>query len=264
VHKNNLKKPSLSIITVVYNGERYLEQTIKSIINQTYNNIEYIIIDGASTDGTIDIIKKYEDHIDYWISEPDEGIYDAMNKGIASASNKYLWFVNAGDEIYKSNVVENIFSAQGYDIYYGHIAPINNNQEVIKIHFAPPKLTFKQMFKGMIVSHQAIIIRKSLLLEYNLHYQCVADYDWIIKALKNTNAIYFTNIVFAKYLIGGFSNQHFKQCWQERFIIVKEHFSKFYYWITYYFYFYAILQQKKIIIYDYISHKFNNIKKGFK
>jgi len=97
---SNLKSqtyPLITIITVVYNGEKYLEETIKSVINQTYPNVEYIIIDGGSTDGTLDIIKKYEDYIDYWVSEKDKGIYDAMNKGILVSNGKYLLFLNADD-----------------------------------------------------------------------------------------------------------------------------------------------------------------------
>ena len=90
-------KPLISVITVVYNGEKYLEETIQSIINQTYDNVEYIIIDGGSTDGTVDIIKKYEDRIDYWVSEKDKGISDAFNKGVKVAKGDYINFQGDGD-----------------------------------------------------------------------------------------------------------------------------------------------------------------------
>lgn len=99
----------LSVITVVYNGEAFLEDTIKSIINQTYENIEYIVIDGASTDGTLNIIKKYEDKIDYWVSESDLGIYDAMNKGIDVASGEFINFLNAGDRFVDEHVWKKYF-----------------------------------------------------------------------------------------------------------------------------------------------------------
>lgn len=105
--KSYKDKLLISIITVVYNGEEYLEETIQSVINQTYDNVEYIIIDGASTDGTLDIIKKYADKIDYWISEKDEGISAAFNKGILVASGKYLNFLNAGDKLLHKNILNN-------------------------------------------------------------------------------------------------------------------------------------------------------------
>lgn len=99
----NLK---ISIITVSYNAAKTIEQTIQSVVNQTYDNIEYIIIDGGSTDGTVDIIKKYEDKIAYWVSEPDKGIYDAMNKGILKASGEYIYFLGADDWLYNESVME--------------------------------------------------------------------------------------------------------------------------------------------------------------
>src|SRR5688572_4810851 len=99
----NQSAPLLSIITVVYNGEQLLEKTILSILNQTYTNIEYLIIDGRSKDRTVDIIKKYENKISYWVSEPDKGIYDAMNKGMNAAKGDYIWFINAGDVIHAQN-----------------------------------------------------------------------------------------------------------------------------------------------------------------
>ena len=103
-----IKKPLISIITVVFNGEKKLEKTISSVINQTYDNLEYIVIDGSSKDGTIDIIKKYEDKINYWVSEKDSGIYEAMNKGILASKGDYINFMNAGDFFTRKNLVSEV------------------------------------------------------------------------------------------------------------------------------------------------------------
>lgn len=116
--KNNIL---ISVVTVSYNAVATIEQTLLSVINQTYPNIEYIIIDGGSTDGTVDIIKKYADEIVYWISEPDKGIYDAMNKGIKKANGEWINFINAGDSYYDKKSIEQIvlsFHEEGI-IYYG-------------------------------------------------------------------------------------------------------------------------------------------------
>ena len=91
-----MQQPVFSIITITYNASRWLEQTILGVLSQSYPNIEYIVIDGGSTDGTVDIIKQYASGISYWVSEPDKGIYDAMNKGLQKATGDYVWFINAG------------------------------------------------------------------------------------------------------------------------------------------------------------------------
>ena len=102
---NTTKEPKITVVTVTYNAKDFLEETIQSVISQTYKNIEYIIIDGGSTDGTVDIIKKYEDKIDYWVSEPDSGISDAFNKGVQQ-SNGYILMLNAGDIFIHNNILE--------------------------------------------------------------------------------------------------------------------------------------------------------------
>ena len=114
-------KPLISVITAVFNDKEHLEQTIKSVITQTYDNVEYIIIDGGSADGTLDIIRKYEHLIDYWISEPDEGIYDAMNKGIDLAAGEWINFMNAGDEFVDKNVIQDnllLLNSNGTEFIY--------------------------------------------------------------------------------------------------------------------------------------------------
>ena len=106
--KNNMNYPLISVITVSYNAVLTIEQTILSVINQTYLNIEYIIIDGGSTDGTVNVIKKYADKIAYWVSESDKGIYDAMNKGIAYSHGEYCNFINAGDKFCSSSILKHV------------------------------------------------------------------------------------------------------------------------------------------------------------
>ena len=121
-HKNSDKKNIISIVTVTYNSVHNIEETILSVINQTYQNIEYIIIDGGSVDGTMNIVKKYKNSIDYIVSEKDNGIYDAMNKGIQIASGKWINFLNSGDTFYNKKVIENI-SFKNYEnhvIIYGN------------------------------------------------------------------------------------------------------------------------------------------------
>ena len=103
-------QPTFSIITITYNAVRLVEQTLLNVLSQSYPNIEYIVIDGGSTDGTVDIIKRYESGLAYWVSEPDKGIYDAMNKGLQKATGDYVWFINAGDTLCSSDTVQSVVS----------------------------------------------------------------------------------------------------------------------------------------------------------
>lgn len=103
-------QPTFSIITITYNAVRLVEQTLLNVLSQSYPNIEYIVIDGGSTDGTVDIIRRYESGLAYWVSEPDKGIYDAMNKGLQKATGDYVWFINAGDTLCSSDTVQSIVS----------------------------------------------------------------------------------------------------------------------------------------------------------
>ncbi|RZK61390.1 MAG: glycosyltransferase, partial [Pedobacter sp.] len=147
--------PKLTVITIVYNNVRDIERTINSVLNQTYPKIEYIIIDGKSTDGTLDIIEKYRSKISKIVSEPDKGIYDAMNKGLALATGDYVLFMNSGDEIYDETTVEDIFeSAPGADIYYGETEMYNDDWESLgrRRHEAPDEFDWKSFKYGMSIS----------------------------------------------------------------------------------------------------------------
>lgn len=220
--------PTLSIITVVYNNVRDIERTMLSVLKQTYANIEYIIIDGASTDGTLNIIQKYQDRITCLVSEQDKGIYDAMNKGLALATGDYVLFMNSGDELYDATTVEAVFaSSPDADIYYGETEMINKEGKSLgqRRHKAPEQFTWRSFKYGMSVSHQAIYIRRSLLKPYDSRYQLSADIDWILHAAKQAKKIVNVKRYVAKYLVGGMSKQKHRQSLIERFQIMREHYG---------------------------------------
>jgi glycosyltransferase involved in cell wall biosynthesis len=220
-------QPKLSVITVVYNGVKDIERTMLSVLNQTYPNIEYLVIDGKSNDGTLEIIKKYQDRIKL-MSERDTGIYDAMNKGLKMATGDYVLFMNAGDEIYASDTVAKVFAtANDADIYYGETEMINDQGESLgqRRHKAPEKFTWRSFKYGMSVSHQAIYIRRSLTDQYNERYHLSADIDWIIRAAKKAKRIVKVDGYVAKYLVGGMSKQKHKQSLLERYAIMNRYYG---------------------------------------
>lgn len=220
--------PTLSVITIVYNNARDIERTILSVINQTYPHIEYIIVDGKSTDGTLDIIKKYDAKIAKMISEKDEGIYDAMNKGLLAATGDYVLFMNSGDEIYAQDTVEKIFSSSpNADIYYGETEMINDRLENLgrRRHQAPKQLNLQSFRYGMSVSHQAIYVKRSITAPYDRKYELSSDIDWILQAVKRASKIVNVNAYVAKYLTGGMSKAKHKQSLLERFDIMKKYYG---------------------------------------
>ncbi|QEC77638.1 glycosyltransferase family 2 protein [Mucilaginibacter ginsenosidivorax] len=220
--------PKLSVITIVYNNVRDIERTILSVLNQTYNNIEYIIVDGLSTDGTLQVITKYQHRIHKFISEKDKGIYDAMNKGLALATGDYVMFMNSGDEFYDADTVTAVFAAAAAaDIYYGETEMIADSGESLgqRRHKAPKKFTWRGFKYGMSISHQAIYVRRALAEPYDGQYQLSADIEWIIRAAKKAKKIVNVNRYVAKYLVGGMSKKKHRQSLQERFDIMKRYYG---------------------------------------
>ncbi len=228
-HVYDKHKPILSIITVVYNSEEYLERTILTVLNQTYANIEHIILDGASKDNTLEIIRKYSNKIAFWKSEPDQGIYDAMNKAQGFATGDYLMFLNSGDEFCTKDVVEKIFDStiDSADVYYGDtIITDVEGKEIGSRRLRPPRNLYWTDFRyGMLVCHQSIIIKKSLSQNYNTEYRIAADIDWAIRSIKNAERIVNVNIPISKFMEGGMSTQHHKRGLKERYMILKKHFG---------------------------------------
>jgi len=220
--------PKLSVITIVYNNVKDIERTMLSILNQTYSNIEYIVIDGASNDGTLEVIKRYENRIAKLISEKDKGIYDAMNKGLALATGDYVLFMNSGDEIYELETVEKIFAtAPNADIYYGETEMYDENWHSLgrRRHQAPEYFNWESFKYGMSISHQAIYIKRSLTEPYNLQYKYSADIDWIIKIAKKASSIINTHLYVAKYLVGGMSKKKHRESLKERFHIFSHYYG---------------------------------------
>ncbi|MEM6845176.1 MAG: glycosyltransferase family 2 protein [Bacteroidota bacterium] len=240
----NTNRPLFSIVTVVYNDATNLEKTIQSIISQNFRNYEYIIIDGGSTDATLQVIKKYQKYINYWSSEPDKGIYDAMNKGIAVADGDYLNFLNAGDS-FRENQSLQIFADEvsGHftlDVLYSKSARVGFGYEI----FQGGPINEKRLHFGMPFCHQTVFFHSELFSKYgnfDTKYRYAADYAWMLNYLHtkgNLNETKYLSKVLINYLDGGASFDKFKDtiCEQElialRFVDSSNYISlRLYYWI---------------------------------
>jgi glycosyltransferase involved in cell wall biosynthesis len=202
-------KPLISIITINYNDQIGLERTFSSVINQTYQEFEYIVIDGGSTDGSKNIIEKYQDKINYWISEPDKGVYNAMNKGILKANGEYLLFLNSGDEFYNLDVLKaNVKFIHTYDLVYFNINVIGEQDDYIKKY--PEKISFSYMYHDTL-PHPATFIKKNLFNViglYDENLKIVSDWKFFILALVKYNATYnYNNTVLTKFYFDGISSR---------------------------------------------------------
>jgi len=196
----------ISIVTIVFNDVCNIEKTILSVINQTYPAVEYIIIDGGSTDGTIDVIRKHTDKISFWSSEPDNGIYDAMNKGIAKATGKWINFMNSGDYFYNDQVIENSMAAipkhKNYKIVYGNFIWKSENAE----NFITAKNKIR-MHYTMPTCHQSFLIDTELHKKnpYDIRYKIAADFDFLCRMQSEKIQFLKIPVTIAVYQGGGLS-----------------------------------------------------------
>jgi len=220
-----------SIITVTHNALKVLDKTILSVINQEYNNIEFIIIDGNSNDGTVNLIKQYESKINYWTSEPDKGLYDAMNKGLRKANGDYVWFLNAGDVLKNNNIVEEIARIAEKnmmpDIIYGETDLVDKNGEVFAERRlkTPEQLTWKSFKMGMLVCHQAFIVKRDIASEYDLQYRFSADFDWCIRCMKKAIAIVNAKMRLINYQYEGTTTANRTASLKERYSIMCKYYG---------------------------------------
>jgi len=205
-------KPLITVITVVYNGEEFLEETIQSVINQTYDNVEYIIIDGGSTDGTVDVIKKFEDRIDYWVSESDKGISDAFNKGVKASSGYYINFQGDGDGFVSNNVLEKVFQDidSSKDIFVSaRIKRVDINGNELFTSQYIDKFDSKSLLFRMSLPHQGLFTHKSYFAKYGLfdvNNTFCMDYDHLLRSYHNFPKVITKDIVVARWRDDGLGN----------------------------------------------------------
>jgi len=202
-----MEQSLVSVVTIVFNDVAGIEKTIRSVVEQTYPNIEYIIIDGGSTDGTVDVIKKYNDKIAFWESKPDNGIYDAMNKGIMNASGKWINFMNSGDCFYDNQTIENCIEcistkSKNYKIAYGNFIWKNDHTE----NFVVAKSTIRLHYT-MPSAHQSFLIDTQLHKKnlFDTGYKIAADFDFLCKMQHKGVRFLKMPVTISVYLAGGLS-----------------------------------------------------------
>ena len=217
-----MKKKLITVISVSYNCVSDVEKTIRSLESQTYKEFEYIVVDGKSSDGTMEKIKKYQNIFENMvlISEPDRGIYDAMNKGVSKANGKYVFFLNFGDCFYDKDVLKNITQKMqsNADIYYGDI-----EKSGISIVQKNKATLFNCIYREYMICHQSIFAKRELLQKYpfDLQYKLCADRDWLIKVLQGKYCVEYVNRIICRYDITGQSSNLWKFMQESRKVSIK-------------------------------------------
>ncbi len=228
-------KPKITLVTVCYQAEKTIKRTLLSVLEQTYPDIEYLIVDGASQDHTLDIVRAICSHA-IVISEPDRGIYDAMNKAIDHATGDYIWFLNAGDvldsEFTVQRVVEDCLERGNTpetwpDVLYGDTRILDDEgHDLGPRRLRPPKqLTWRSFRNGMLVCHQAFIPKRALVQHYHLRYRFSSDFDWCIRVLRKAKTIVNTDRNLVGYLNEGITTRNHRASLWERFGIMCRYYG---------------------------------------
>ena len=231
-----------SIITIVYNGESLIGGTMQSVVNQTFTDYEYLIVDGKSTDATFEIVqdfqKKYPPDASGQaprisaISERDKGLYDAMNKGLSRAQGEFVLFLNAGDHLVEPTTLEKLANAVSptTDVLFGETMLVDEKRShvgtrtALTVQKLPDRLTWQSMRFGMVVCHQSFLVRRKLAPQY-IEQNLAADIDWVIKCLKKSNNQINTHIIISEYLMGGVSKTQHRRSLKDRYAVLKTHFG---------------------------------------
>lgn len=231
----------ITIVTVTYNAEGTLERTLKSVEMQTHGNVEHIIMDGASKDGTLAIAQAYKERNDdrdiRIVSEPDKGLYDAMNKAIAIANGEYICFLNAGDKLHNPQTLEYIVHIAQHNpdagVIYGDTDIVDDNgMKLRERRLSPPKrLNWRSFKNGMLVCHQAFYAKRSIVPAYDLSYRFSADFDWCVRIMKKAATMSMplvnSHLTLADYLSEGMTTANHKASLKERFAIMRKHYGLF-------------------------------------
>ena len=229
---HNHLTPKFSVITVCYNAQATIEDTIQSVIAQTYHHVEYIIVDGASKDRTLSIINRYRDRIATVVSEPDKGLYDAMNKGLRLATGDYVCFLNAGDSFHEDDTLQQMVHTlreltELPDVLYGETELVDAEGHFVRMRRlqAPEHLTWHSFRQGMLVCHQAFFAKRTLAEPYDLRYRFSADFDWCIRIMKKSKVLHNTHLTLIDYLEEGMTTRNHKASLHERFRIMTKHYG---------------------------------------
>lgn len=226
-------QPLISIITVTFNAAGVLEPTLRSVGEQTFTDYEHIIVDGSSTDGTLALASLYSNPQQQIHSKPDRGIYHGMNRGLKYASGKYVIFLNAGDRFATPDTLRKYAEAAGEtpDIIYGDTVIVDGEGRVLRPRHlsAPAILTYDSYLRGMLVCHQAFMVRREIVPEYSREFKLSADYDWCLNCIRNSGVTRRRNLktVTIHYLDDGISQKRKFASLKERFTIMKRHFGLF-------------------------------------
>lgn len=224
-------KPFFSIVTITFNASAELPATLRSVAGQTFSDYEHIIVDGASRDNTIALVRNSGIRGLRILSEPDKGLYDAMNKGIVAATGRYLIFLNAGDAFHAATTLQqmaDVAQENGYpDIVYGQTNIVDSNRNFIAPRHltAPEKLTFDSFKRGMLVCHQAFVVRRELAEPYDLRYRFSADYEWCLRCLQKMRKSAYTGTVVIDYLSDGLTDKNKKASLKERYHIMCDYYG---------------------------------------
>lgn len=224
-------QPRISIITICYNAASTISRTLRSVSAQTYPNIQYLIIDGASKDNTLELVRELAPEAEIY-SERDKGIYDAMNKGLDRATGDYVWYVNAGDALVSPTTVEDLIRATCTgdslpDVLYGDTRLIDAEGHDLGLRrLRPPhQLDWRSFRSGMLVCHQAFVAKRSISPHYDLRYRFSADVDWCIRVLKEAKTTAFYPEPIALYLNEGTTTANHRASLIERFHVMRHHYG---------------------------------------
>lgn len=246
--KRTVSRPVFTVITVTYNAGTTIERTLQSVAEQTLNDVEHLIVDGCSHDTTMQHIQRYvennadtqSEHIISFIREPDDGLYDAMNKGLQAAKGEYVLFLNAGDKLHEAKTLEqaaalldNYNPSRKPAVLYGETDLVDNEGRFLRHRRlqAPEILTYKSFLSGMMVCHQSFYVRADVArhLPYDLNYRFSADYDWCIRVMRTATrrglALANTHLILTDYLSEGLTTKNHRRSLMERFRIMAQHYS---------------------------------------